>query len=248
MILKINETTKNATLTADSNISNYPVTNIQNQLLSKVYRSEPGIFAGITFDCLNAVIVNTIVIDNHNFSDLATIKFMANTVNSWDAPAFSVVIPAGDAVINVDFADQEYRYFRLEVNDSTNVNGYIQMGRVWVGMAYENLGIVVSVPHNRNSSSLKSRSIAGQSYLDQRQFFSIVKVRFPKITEDQYYEIVDLFEMVDIGIPFYVTFNKGGSILKTLYVTYNFEGLNLVPLGFRNLYTTGMDFVQELKG
>lgn len=247
MILKTNETAANSILSVNSELGDYPVTNILDTRLSRVFRTDSNTTAEIVFNAGSAINVNSVNIAAHNISEsVTTLKFQGNTSDSWGAPAFEIDLDWNENIIVADFENENYQYWRVQIIDPSNSDGYIEIGRTGLYDGYITPGIKVLVTHDRKSSTEKTKSIGGQTYSDTGYFYSVVSVSFPKITESQYYEIVAVFESVDIGYPFFVTFDKGGAILQTLYVTYNFDGLKLNPLGNRNLYNTGMDFIEEV--
>jgi hypothetical protein len=248
MILKINESSKNATLTAATNTVKYPVSNLIDSRLTRLYRTDLSTSAEIVIDLGSALDVSGFVIANHNISQSVTsFKLQANSSDSWGSPAFEKDLTWSVSNINEDFQLQNYRFWRLVVEDGTNPDGYLQMGRIWLGPGYNPLGIGFNIDHERKTASVKTITPSGQSYLDKRYFYWVIKIKIPKITDVQHFQLVELFEIVDIGIPFFVTFDKAGKILKTQYVTYNFEGLKLTPLGRRDFFSTSMDFIEEVK-
>jgi len=247
MIFKMVETSKGANVTAASNTILYPVSNVLDSRLSTIYRTDFTTEAEIIFDFGSAGPVSGAVIANHNLtSSVSVLKLQANTINGWGSPAYEVDLTWNKKNINLEFSEQNYRYWRLIITDNTNSDLYLKIGRVWLGESYNTAGIKLNIIHDRKSASKKTTSQSGQTYLDKRYFYSVVSVKFPKITRTQYYELLDLFEIVDIGVPFFVTFDKGGDILETLYVTIDQSGFKLTPLGNRDLYTTGLQLIEEV--
>jgi hypothetical protein len=72
-------------------------------------------------------------------SPTATVRLLANTTNSWSAPAVTLTIPAADysrSTWNLEgFSDTEagYRYWKLEILDRENPRGYVEIGAVYLG-------------------------------------------------------------------------------------------------------------------
>ncbi len=248
MILKAIETCKDATLTTNSiNIFN-SVDNILDSRLSRVYKTEAGITtAEIVFNCGSAVAVSGVAIANHNItSSVTTLKLQGNATDVWTSPSVDETLTWDSGIITKNITEASYQYWRIQIIDATNPDTYIKLGRVWIGESYRTAGNQVMIPHDRKSASLKTRSIAGQSYTDRRYQYSLVSTKWPLLTEEQNNKVLSIFESVDVGTPFFVTFDKAGSILGTLYVTIDEDGLKSTPLGNRNLYTMGMDFRQEV--
>lgn len=248
MILKIEEIGSNAVITASTNTVKFPVSNILDSRLSRVYRTDLATTSEIVFDLGSALSISSLVLANHNISSsVTTLKLQGNSSNSWGSPSFEQDLTWNQKNIPLDFIETTLRYWRIQIIDATNPDLFIQLGRVWLGLGYNTAGIKVLVIHDRKSATKKTITPSGQSYGDKRFFYSLVSIKFPKITRIQYNEIIDLFEIADISTPFFVTFDKGGNILETLYVTYDQDGLKLTPLGNRDLYTTSLQFIEEVK-
>jgi hypothetical protein len=80
--------------------------------------------------------VTAVAIADHNISSGATIALAGNSADSWAAPAYSLALAwAADTI--VAFLDQTYRYWRLEIDDPTNPDGYIEVGDWFLGSYFE---------------------------------------------------------------------------------------------------------------
>jgi hypothetical protein len=77
-----------------------------------------------------------LVIQDHNLSSGATITHMANSVNSWTSPPYSQVLTWNQEII-VYYFNNSYQYDRLEINDPSNPDGYIEIGELFIGTYLE---------------------------------------------------------------------------------------------------------------
>lgn len=129
-----------------------PLTNLQNRQLSKVARSTDATAASTKFDCDLGVAraVGVIALPKHNFTTAATVRVRGAS----DAGFTSVVYDSGtvagwpsgvtveDATgINVAFwrcptSLQTARYWRIEITDTANPAGYVELGRVVIAGGY----------------------------------------------------------------------------------------------------------------
>ncbi len=184
-----------------------------------------------------------LLIAGSTINDGDKIILQGNNVDSWGTgtPLYESVVWSKD-IIKHHFIESNYQYYRLSVNSSND----IEIGRIYLGGRYATAGNHVTVPHDRKSASSKTISVSGQSYMDGRYKYSLVSTKWPILTETQNNEILEIFDTIDIGTPFFVTFDRAGSILGTMYVTIDEDGLKSTPLGNRNFYTMGMDFRQEV--
>ncbi len=185
-----------------------------------------------------------ILIANNTINDGDIITLRANDVDSFNPGSpLDEIIDWTKNITKHNFIKSKYQYWQLAIT-SSNI---IDIGRVYLGERYVTAGIEVGIPHRRITTTNKDISAGGQSYGDKGYFASVIQTRFPKIIRSEYNELVEIWEEVDKDIPFFITFDKGGNILETLYVTSDQDELRLVPLGNRDLFTTTWNFIQEVK-
>lgn len=149
-------------MTATSILIDYPLSNIQDQRLSMTMRSTAVSAFSITIDAsaLTDVPINTFALLGHNLSSAATIVLDMNIENSWpgvtsqtvtwnsdvilkffttiDTDADYILTESGDYLITEDsyFIVSEfggYNWFQIRISDPSNTDGYIELGRVWLG-------------------------------------------------------------------------------------------------------------------
>jgi hypothetical protein len=246
MILKAVETMADATLSVNSELSNYPVENILISILSRVFKTDSNLTAEIVFDAGESVSISGIAIANHNISSTYDyLRLQGNSSDSWTSPAFSTDLEYSADIIDCNFDAETYQYWRLQIIDSTNADGYIQLGRVWIGEAYETPGISTTLTHDLFSASVKSTSVSGQSRQDTRYLYYALNTTFPAVTHAEKAEIFDIFKSIDIGTPFFVTFDETCSDIGTLYVTMDLTSLRATLLTNRDYYTIGISFMEE---
>jgi hypothetical protein len=119
-------------LTALSESPNYPCVNLQEERLSTTYRTIDLTAQTVTIDLGAPYDISTIAIINHNFTSAATVTVSANTTNSWPGATTKTVTWNADMMLNF-IIPISYRYWRLEFDDSTNPDGYVEIGRFWLG-------------------------------------------------------------------------------------------------------------------
>jgi hypothetical protein len=247
MRLKTEETCSVAILTANSSTLNYPATNMLDSRLSRIFKTDSSTTATIVFDCGAAVDVTSIVIANHNITtSVSTLKLQGNATDAWGAPSVDETLTWSAGNIVKDITKATYRYWRIHIVDATNPDGEISIGRAWIGELYQTPAISPSISHNRESESIKSISASGQSYQDTRYKYSTVTAAWPKITHAEKAALIAIFDDIDIGTPFFVTFDETGSDLGTLYVTLDSDSLNFTLLVNPLYYTSSIDFKEEV--
>ncbi len=176
-----------------------------------------------------------------NDGDVITLK-AGNTDSFGDGTPLEETIDWSKGITKHTFTKSTYQYWRLSVNSSND----IEMGRIYLGESYVPPGMSPTVTHDKASASQKSISVSGQSYLDRRYLYEIISTTFPYVTHEQKDELSDLLEMVDIGEPFFVTFDEDCSDLGTMYVTLNQESFRATLLSNPNYYTVSFSLREEV--
>ena len=123
---------------------NFPLTNLQSYLRSKVIRTDNAtdtlrvvIDLGSTgpVDSLSIVFpINQAI----KLSPSATITLKASATTHWTSPAVSqsLSVDANYGVISHFFsATQNYRYWCIEISDALNPYGYIELGKIFLSKA-----------------------------------------------------------------------------------------------------------------
>ncbi len=243
MRLMTTETTGNANVSANSNNINYPVSNLLDSRLTRIYKSDDSTSVSIVFDAGSAVTVDNISIANHNISSgVTTLKWQGNASNAWSSPSVDETLTWGARIINKAFAGGVYRYWRLEIVDIGNVDGFISIGRVYGSEAEISPGIAPLFSHTRKSESKKSIGISGSIYGDKRYFYDMISIRWNKISHAQKADIISWFEAVDITDPFFITFNEDCLDMVTYYVVMDVDQISFNLLANPLYYEAAASF------
>jgi hypothetical protein len=144
------------TLTGGSWEAALPLTNLQDRRLARVARSADALAASTTFDInLGAARpVFCLALPTHNASTAATIRVRGSSVSGsyaggdlvYDTTTLAVIASGMTAEdmngINVGWthvpsAAQTARYWRFEITDTGNADGYIELGRVVVAGGWQ---------------------------------------------------------------------------------------------------------------
>ena len=131
----------NWTTSSDRGEADLDINNVNTDIVEQVYRSQQGAVTA-NLDCDTGVsastFVDTFAILNHNISRSGFI-----TVQGSDDPTFAAVgtefavtVTTNNAFyVAPELPTQGYRYWRVRVEDVTNVDGYIQVGAILFGSA-----------------------------------------------------------------------------------------------------------------
>lgn len=92
----------------------------------------------VTVDCGAAVAPTALILDDHNFTSGATIALKGHTSNSWGSPAYSQTITwASQRILHYLTGSPSYRYWQLQVTNTSNPAGYIELGKLFLGTYLE---------------------------------------------------------------------------------------------------------------
>lgn len=196
----------NATINALTENPSYPFStaigsNTQTQL-SRVGRTIDVTSQYIDFSFGSATGVQYVAILGHNITSSATISIQGGTALGGNTFSQSITTEYRGVWIVAFTNVESYQYWRLNISDATNPDGYIEIGAVFLGTSLEmpgmNLGQVVST----ESASVASPSASGQVYGDRRLNYDIAEIVFIDITESKRQEIKTWISTVDIVQPF----------------------------------------------
>ena len=192
-----NNLVETAQLTASSENAQFPISNIQHDFRTKVWRSTSN-NDSIVFDLGSIEPVDYIgIVDNwQNGFGVSTITVEANGTDEWTAPAFSTTLTF-DQQFGVgvkEIAEQNYRFWRFVF---TSTLGYCEIANLFIGKAVniETNGINYRWSYKNMDVKKFSRSRYGQEFIDdiaQRKELNGLRIKVMNTTElDKFFEVFD---------------------------------------------------------
>lgn len=126
--------TSNSTMAGD-----YSPDNMNTDIVEQIWKSNSST-SGINLncDCGNPVFVDTLAILNHNMTRSASITFQGADNPGFSPVGFSTdLTAASDNIYYIapDLPTDSYRYWRIQINDVTNTEGFISIGTIVFGSA-----------------------------------------------------------------------------------------------------------------
>ena len=111
----------------------FGVANLYNPDRGAVYRSKVlGTPTTITYDCGAVVTLTACVLLDHNLTDDATVTLKGvNDTDNWGTPDIEVSLSIADAISA--YFSATCRYWRLELQDDANPDGYFELGYWYLG-------------------------------------------------------------------------------------------------------------------
>ena len=200
-LISAKDATRSATsITGGSWTATLPLTNILTALLSQKARSTNALAASTLFniDMGAAVAVQTLCLASHNISASGTIRVRAYsdsgyTTLVWDSTTITAW-PAGftstDVMANPNHwtyfisTAKTARYWKVEIVDTTNSSGYIELGRMWIGAAdfMPARSILAGFQLGWELLDVSEDSLGGVTWTEARTPRRLEVVTFPDLT------------------------------------------------------------------
>lgn len=219
-----------ATVSASSACSGLPASNVQSNLIRKVYRSKGIANEWVLFDCAAVTGINGIFIGKHSLTKNAVVQWQGNCSASWATPLLNVTLAvATDALGTVVptiahfFATtHSYRYWRLYVKDSGNTDTTLDVGRVFAGSYIQptrNMqdGYSIEEVDPSTGALLASR----QAYWNTRDSYRKFSYDVTDATKTQVDQLGGIYDSVGMHTPFVMSLDpKDRPHHNTMYVQF----------------------------
>jgi len=202
-----------ASLSVSSSESGFPVTNTQHRWHTRTWRSELGLTGGLSDAYIKADLgyaydIEAFIIKNHNFSMLESsdgLRIQANDTDVWGAPALDEVIPVTSGLIIKFFSStQNYRYWRIVMTDALNPDGYLEIGRIFLGPYFEPYYNFQSKSPAFLDLSAVKRSTGGQISSDQKPRYRAWTYSFGAINSDDFDTFWEMWQEVGLSKEYFI--------------------------------------------
>lgn len=154
-LLYTNKITSSATLTASSEATDYPATNVYEENYAVPWRSTGVTSENIVCDFGAATTVDCIALGNINFQSTATVKIQGHTADSWATPDVdeTITVTHLDGYTRSIYHDlttaYSKRYWRISIADAGNSDGFLEIGSWFLGES-------ITLDDNYDSSNTKT--------------------------------------------------------------------------------------------
>lgn len=126
-----------ASISATSEVTTLPVENVQTGLRTQVWRTTGATSATVSIDLGQSYTTDSIAIISHNLSTDATVTYESATMASFATLLTQCTISVQDGVMFKFLDSQTARYHRINFQDADNTDGYVEMGRIFLGKYFE---------------------------------------------------------------------------------------------------------------
>ena len=215
------------TITASSEASGYPASNLQDISRKKTTRTTD--VASEWWKIGNGttkISISSIAIAEHNFTSGVTVKLQGNDTDVWTSPAKEEVITYDADIMVKFFTEAEYYYWRLLVEDASNPDGYIEIGRLEAGEYLQMPGIEPGFSYPRRTTSDRDITVTSQVYGDKGIIQRAPGFAFPVIEDSERGEIDEMFDGVHHIKPvILVVYENSLDVVPVLYCVIDQEEL-----------------------
>jgi hypothetical protein len=183
----------------------------------------------IVFDMITTEDINSIVLlwpkeDGIGLSETAVLKVQANATDAWTSPSVSQTL-----TINNDYSiathyfstNQEYRYWRITIEDPANANLFVDLGVVILGTHLD-----IQEPENGFKYTLKDNSKVsitdyGNQYVDEYPQSAILSFNYKYMDYADIVLLENAFRTNGNRIPVFVTLDEDDDVFdKDHYAIY----------------------------
>lgn len=166
----------------------------------------------------------------NNFSSNATIQIQGNASDSWGSPTYSEELTIDNTIMSHFFstAAQELRWWRIRIRDVSNSDGYVAMGRPFVG-PYSTFSKNFNRAYQKmwRDPSLASLSEGGQLSSILRSKYNEYIYQFMNMSSDDKDTIEALFDSRGLTKDFFVCQDADNASTTTYYAQFS-EYLRIV--------------------
>lgn len=192
-----------ATLTSGGAIPGFPLSNLIDTRISRVYRAISDTDA-IVMDFGQAITADCFSLVGYNIRS-ATVVLEAHTTNSWGAPDFTETIQVADYMTFTTFSEASYRWWRLRVDDANSQLGQLQIGRIGLGVHLQMPLVEAERALPRRSATDIGFSRSRQAYFNDGLEWRAANITFPFIEQDER-EAIESMWSVARGKPVFIDF------------------------------------------
>ena len=129
-------------LIASTADSEFPVTNLKRFQRAKVWRTTSVSAQSVVIDLMTAESIDTFVmvfdpLNSPTFSTGTIVRLQASATNVWTSPVFNQLASLDEAngIISLFLTtSQEYRYWRIYIDDPTSTLTYFEVSKIFLGL------------------------------------------------------------------------------------------------------------------
>jgi hypothetical protein len=117
--------------------------------------------------------------------------------------------------IHIPASDQNYRYWRVDIDDNTNSDGYVDVGRVWISTAYRpSVSWQQGGGYGYDSASASVRTQGGKKRSISLPDYRTAQLTLPSVAEDEAtIQCLDMMRRIGVTEQFGFVFDENDTTL-----------------------------------
>ena len=200
---------------------NYPVENVQDIRLAKVWRTETASAATIYIDAGtgSTITCDSAAILNHNFTASAGIIVQASTAATFTPAHLSANVTFRSGPMVVFFTSGAHRFWRFSFDELTLGAGYYEVGRLMLGEYLQvDPSSLVEFPEKHPRSDRLSFSLSNQPYSDEGVGHKELSYQFEHAGNTMKASMVTMWDTVGKYLPIlFLNYNDKFTVIPPLY-------------------------------
>lgn len=237
-----------ATLSASSAAAAYPASMVADYLRGLRWRSTGDTSEWLQVDFGSTQTWDSVIIWDGNFSTSATITFQGSANgSSWTTIVATIEVTTEGQLVLVAGAEQSWRYIRINIADPSNADGYIEVGRLFVGVYME-----TEHHHDYNwwtetvDLSVGKRTPNGVRHVIVRPTFERLFLAFERFSPTMRASFRSMFQTAGTWMPIWVVFDADTvNLQEVFYVTLDESAKRVVGMDC-DQYGATLTFNEEL--
>lgn len=207
------------TLTASTEDPNFVASSLVDTRLTTIWKSMTVGSQTIVVDLTNAASVSAIAIANHNFTASVTALIEGNSSDSWGAAPVSETITYRSTIMMLFFTAASYRYWRFSFDDPTNTDGFISVGRLFLGEYLQaDPSSLIEFPEEHIRTDSFQTSEGNQLYADEGIGYNIYRYSYRRVEDTQKGNIESMHDTVGKHKPiFFTNFDTAYTVIEPIY-------------------------------
>jgi hypothetical protein len=165
--------TDEATLGGGSWNASYPLTNLQNRYLAQKARTTNDATGStyITIDLGSDQLIGVMALISTNISPSATIRVRGADNSGMSSPDYDsgAISSYQHTDYAISFTQTDARYWRIDINDTSNPDGYVEIGRLFIGSRFRpGINCEIGAALGVESRTQTQEALNGPEYFDER--------------------------------------------------------------------------------
>lgn len=212
------------TATPSSENSNFPVSNLRNFTRAIAYRStdtEMNIVWDLqTIEEIDSFVIVFDPLIGNKLTAGATVKLQGSATDSWASPAVSVTLTLDtdwDSYTHFFSEAQEYRYWRLYINDPGNPYGYVELHSVFLGksLIFDRENPQIGFTYSFDARTQVNRNEYGHYYANVYPDLKVFEFDWNFMKQDDIKKLHNSYREFGNAAPVIVVMDSSGDLLDT---------------------------------